>query len=207
MTHLEMLVEERSAEEAMRILVPRLVGPDVTFEVHSFQGKRDLLAKLPARLRGYAGWMGSGVDARVVVLVDEDRQDCRRLKDQLERAAAEAGLTTRSVAGPAQPFAVLNRLAVEELEAWFFGDCDAIRSAYPRVSSNLENKARYRRPDAVAGGTWEQLERVLQSAGYHRGGLAKVSAATDIAAHMDPGRNTSPSFGCFASGLRELVGR
>lgn len=205
MTQIEMLVEERSAEEAMRILLPRLVGPQVIFEVHSFQGKLDLLAKLPARLRGYARWMGSGVDARVIVLVDEDRQDCHRLKAQLERAAADAGLTTRSVAGPGQPFAVLNRLAVEELEAWYFGDCGAIRCAYPRVPATLDRKARYRRPDAVAGGTWEQLERVLQGAGYHRGGLAKVRAATDIAAHMDPARNTSPSFGCFASGLRALV--
>lgn len=33
---LEVLVEELSAEEAMRILLPRLVGPGVTFEVHSF---------------------------------------------------------------------------------------------------------------------------------------------------------------------------
>ncbi len=205
MTQLEVLVEERSAEGAMRLLLPRLIGPEVPIEVHSFQGKRDLLAKLPQRLRGYARWISSGVDARIVVLVDEDRQDCVQLKSQLERAAADAGLTTRSVAGPGRPFAVLNRLAVEELEAWFFGDCRAVRSAYPRVPATLENKARYRYPDAVTGGTWEQLERVLQGAGYHRGGLAKVLAATEIASHMDPARNTSPSFRCFASGLRELV--
>lgn len=202
---LEVLVEELSAEEAVRRLLPRLVGPDVAFEVHSFQGKRDLLAKLPERLRGYARWMASGVETRVVVLIDEDRQDCRVLKAQLDRAAADAGLRAKSVVGPGEPFVVLNRLAVEELEAWFFGDCSAVRAAYPGVPPTLEAKARFRHPDAIAGGTWEQLERVLQGAGHHRGGLAKVQAARDIARHMDPSRNTSPSFACFVAGVRALV--
>lgn len=203
---LEVLVEELSAEEAMRVLLPRLVGPDVTFEIHSFQGKRDLLAKLPDRLRGYARWMVSGVETRVVVLIDEDRQDCRDLKAQLEQAAAAAGLRTKSVAASGQPFVVLNRLAVEELEAWFFGDCDAIRRAYPGVPASLERRARFRNPDAIAGGTWEQLERVLQGAGHHLGGLSKVQAARDISRHMDPPRNTSPSFACFVVGVRSVVG-
>lgn len=205
MIHLEVLVEELSTEEALRVLLPGLVGPEVTFELHSFQGKLDLLAKLSARLRGYARWMASGVDAKVVVLIDEDRRDCRLLKAQMERAAADAGLRTRSAASSGEPFVVLNRLAVEELEAWFFGDCAAIRSAYSRVPATLEAGARYRHPDAIGGGTWEELERVLQRAGYHQGGLAKVRAARDIAVHMDPDRNTSPSFACFAAGVRALV--
>lgn len=203
--HLEVLVEELSAEEALRIVLPGLLGPTVTFELHSFQGKLDLLAKLPARLRGYARWMASGIDARVVVLIDEDRRDCRLLKAQMERAAADAGLRTKTAALPGEPFVVLSRVAVEELEAWFFGDCAAIRSAYPRVPANLEARARFRHPDAVGGGTWEALERVLRRAGYHQGGLAKVRAAREIAVHMEPDRNTSPSFGCFAAGLRALV--
>lgn len=202
---LEVLVEELSAEEAMRVLLPPLVGPEVTLEIHSFQGKRDLLAKLADRLRGYARWMASGVETRVVVVVDEDRQDCRALKARLEAAAAAAGLRTKSVAGPGEPFLVLNRLAVEELEAWFFGDCEAIRQAYPSVPASLEHRARFRHTDAIAGGTWEQLERVLQGAGHHLGGLSKVHAARDIARHMDPFCNTSPSFNCFVAGLSDLL--
>lgn len=140
----------------------------------------------------------NGTDTRIVVLIDEDRQDCAQLKARLDEAAAKAGLITKSVAGPGEPFGVLNRLAVEELEAWFFGDCAALRAAYPGVPTNLEYRAPYRHPDRIAGGTWERLERVLQDAGYHRGGLQKVGAATAVAVHMDPARNTSP-------GLRALV--
>lgn len=99
---------------------------------------------------------------------------------------------------------VLNRIAIEELEAWFFGDVEALRAAYPKVPATLGSQARYRDPDAIVGGTWEALERVLQGKGYHRGGLQKIKAAKEIAAHMDPARNRSRSFRVFMEGLAAL---
>ena len=83
-------------------------------------------------------------------------------------------------------FQVLNRIVVEELEAWFFGDVPAIRQAYPKVSANLANQQPYRDPDAIKGGTWEALERVLKKAGYHLGGLQKKKASSDISQYMNP---------------------
>ena len=50
--HVELLVEEPSAEAALQNLLPRIVGPDVSFVIHPHQGKKDLLGKLPAPLRG-----------------------------------------------------------------------------------------------------------------------------------------------------------
>ena len=52
MTHLEILVEESSVEAALQNLLPRILGEAVSFSIHPFQGKRDLLKKLAARLRG-----------------------------------------------------------------------------------------------------------------------------------------------------------
>jgi hypothetical protein len=100
---------------------------------------------------------------------------------------------------------VLNRLAIEELEAWFFGDVGALRAAYPGIPSSLGERANYRDPDAIRGGTWEALERELQRAGHHREGLAKIKAAQEIAAHMAPERNRSRSFQAFRQGLLDLV--
>jgi hypothetical protein len=71
---LEVLVEERSAEAALRFLLPRIV-PGIPFRIYAFQGKRDLLSKLPHRLRDYAGWIAAA-DIRVVVLLDRDDDDC-----------------------------------------------------------------------------------------------------------------------------------
>lgn len=200
--HLEFLVEERSAEALLRILVPKIV-PGITFGVHPFQGKQDLLKKLPARLRAYAPRM-SPERLRIVVLIDEDREDCRRLKLLLEEEALKAGLVTKTRAA-GRCFEVLNRIAVEELEAWYFGDTEALRSAYSRVPESLSRKAAFREPDGIRGGTWEALERVLKDAGYHPAGLEKIRAAREIAEYMDPDRNMSPSFRVFRDGLRAIV--
>jgi hypothetical protein len=156
---------------------------------------------LPDRLKGYKSWLPK--DWRIAVLVDGDDQDCRRLKAELNEAARVAGLRIRSGAGSS--FQVLNRLAIEELEAWFFGDVDALRAAYPRIDPNLGKKAKYRNPDAIKGGTWEALEREFNRLGYHQEGLPKIAAARAIAAHMVPDRNRSKSFQAFRQGLLELV--
>lgn len=201
--HIEFLVEEVSTETALYHLVPRIVGDAVDFVVHPYQGKLDLLNKLPARLKGYHAWLPA--DWRIVVLIDRDDDDCQKLKASLEEVARSAGLTTRSAVGDGAQFQVLNRLAIEELEAWFFGDIDALRAAYPRVPATLATKAKYRDPDAITGGTWEALERELQQAKYFPGGLEKITAAREISRHMQPDRNRSRSFQGFQQGLRELI--
>lgn len=201
--HLEVLVEEESAEKALQELLPRILSADDTFYVHPSFGKHGFLRDLPARLRAYAHWLPA--DWRIVALVDEDRQDCHRLKAQLEQAARQAGLTTRSSVGDGQQFHVLNRIAIEELEAWFFGDIAALRAAYPRVPATLGRNQHYRDPDAIAGGTWEALERVLRRAGYFAGGMPKIEVAREISRHMDPAANRSHSFQVFRQGLLELA--
>jgi len=200
--HIEFLVEEPSAEAALNNLAPVILGPEITFQVHPYNGKQDLLTKLPRRLAGYRAWLPEGW--RIVILLDTDEADCLQLKARMEAIAHAAGLTTRSAASGAQ-FQVLNRLAVQELEAWFFGDTAALCAAYPRLKPHLGERSKYSNPDAIAGGTWEALERELQRVGYAPGGLAKVTTARVISAHMQPERNRSHSFQIFQQGLLELI--
>lgn len=201
--HLEVLVEEPSAEEALNGLIPKILGTASTYRIHVYNGKPDLLKKLPSRLRGYARFLPD--DWRLIVLVDRDGQDCRHLKDELEAAARDAGLKTRS-AGGWERCQVLNRIAVEELEAWFFGDPQALRQSFPGLQSGWEERAAYRDPDAIRGGTFEALQRLLQSRGYYREGVPKIRLAREVARHMDPQRNRSRSFVVFRDGLRRLAG-
>ena len=156
----------------MRLLLPPLLG-EVTFEVYRHQCKDALLSNLPRRLKGYAARPIPN-EWRIVVIVDRDADQCHALKRQLEAMAATAGLRTRTAAGR-HSWAVVNRLAIEELEAWYFGDWDAVRAAYPKVPATIPKKAPYRDPDAIAGGTWEAFERVLQKAGYFRTGMRKIA--------------------------------
>lgn len=200
--HLELLVEEQSMAAFLHALLPRLLPPDRTFRVHPFQGKTDLLNKLESRLRGYAKWLPD--HSRIIVLVDRDSEDCRNLKCRLEDVAGRAGLLTRSRAVDV-PWRLVNRIAIEELEAWYFGDWNAVRTAYPRAPRNVPGNRRYRNPDGIVGGTWEAFERVMQQRGYFKGGLRKVEAARTIGACVDGIRNSSRSFQSFCNALKEAV--
>ncbi len=199
---LEFLVEEPSAEQALLYIVPKIT--DAAFRVHPFNGKNDLLSKLRQRLKAYNQRMKNGEDIRIIILVDRDDDNCHDLKVILEEATKWEGLVTKSSPAPSGVFHVLTRIAVEELEAWFLGDEQAIRTAYTRVPIFAQQRE-FRDPDAVRGGTWEALERLLQKAGYHQGGLAKIKAAREIATHMEPSRNRSRSFQIFCEGLQSLI--
>ena len=200
--HIIFLLEEPSAEVFMQGFLSKLLPEDTTWKAIVFQGKSDLMKKLESRLRGYKSWIPN--DYRIVVMIDEDRADCTRLKAKLEQAATSAGLITKSLANGG-PFTVLNRIVIEELEAWYFGDPEALATAYPGVPSRLGSQAKFRNPDAVAGGTWEALERILQRAGHHKGGLSKIELARTMASHMVPSRNSSISFKQFVTGLAVLI--
>jgi len=199
---IHVLVEEPSMESLLQALLPKLVG-NLAFEIFRYNGKLDLLDKLPARLRGYARWLPPSW--RIVVIVDRDDDECDVLKATLEAIAREAGLVTRT-ASQGKRWTVVNRLAIEELEAWYFGDWDAVRKAYPKVPAGVARQAGYRDPDAVAGGTWEAFLRVLQRVGYFPGGLRKIEAAATIGPYMVPARNRSRSFQCLQAVFLEVLG-
>jgi len=200
-SHVELLVEELSMEAALRVLLPQLLG-GLTFEIYPYQCKDDLLKRLPDRLRGYSAWLPR--DWRIVVVLDRDDDDCVGLKDRLQRVAANAGLRSRS-STRGFDYQLVNRIAIEELEAWYFGDWHAVRAAYPRVPTGIERQAKYRDPDAITGGTWEAFERILQRAGYFAGGLRKIEAARGVAQHWRPDINRSRSFRVFRDVLREMT--
>lgn len=201
--NLVFLVEEVSMDVTLRALIQPLLGADDHIDVEVSVGKDDLLRKLPDILGQYARWLPK--DGRIVVLVDEDRTDCLALKARLERIARRAGLTTRSRAADDGSFQVLNRIVVEELEAWFFGDVEALRAALPRVPKTLAARRAFRDPDAIRGGTSETLWQVLRSAGYYRRIQPKVDVARRVAPHMVPERNRSHSFQVFWNALLQFI--
>lgn len=185
-------------EAFLGALLPRLLPQDRSFQVHAFQGKSDLLGKLEARLRGYANWLPDNY--RIVVVVDRDQEECRQLKQRLEDISANAGLRSRTASGD-ERWQVVNRIAIEELEAWYFGDWQAVRAVYPGVSANIPSKQGFRDPDAIAGGTWEAFERILQRHRYFSTGLRKIEAARALGGVIEPERSTSRSFALFCQAI------
>ena len=215
--HLEVLVEDQSGSIAVGILLEKILGANGTehsWELHPYKGlghipkdldhkadpaKRLLLNRLPQLLRGY-GKKLTGAAAAVIVVVDLDGRDCTTFKQELLKVldACHPRPTT------------LFRIAIEEIEAWLLGDRDAVKAAYPHAKNRVLDD--YCQDDIC--GTWEVLadavhtggSKALKEPGGPTPGQAKCQWAREIAPHMAPDRNRSPSFRAFRDGVRRLAG-
>ncbi|WP_171075817.1 DUF4276 family protein [Streptomyces sp. YIM 121038] len=200
---LELLVEEESAAEALRPLLSKLLeGTKVRVGIRRFRGKPDLLKNLPDRLRGYAAARRRGADIRVVVLVDRDNDDCTALKKKLDDIAEKSGLTPHGRRGANHSFQVLNRIAVRELESWYFGDWEAVRAGFPKVPKQAPHAYRSN-PDAVAGKCSDTFEKVLHASGVKI--ASKPEWGRRVGPHLNLEKNRSPSFHAFVTGVRTIV--
>ncbi|MFE9251565.1 DUF4276 family protein [Streptomyces sp. NPDC007088] len=205
---LEILLEEPSAEILVQKLAPVVVPSaqeGVNFATRVFQGKHDMLRKLPQRLAGYGSWAAEG-DCRCLILLDRDDDDCMELKTRLVGIVNSVkGLEYLEGAKAVSGGHVKVRIACEEIEAWMFGDPEALRAAYPKLPRAFEKKSIYREPDEIKGGTWERMERLLQGSGYFPGGLRKMELARTVAPYMNPKNNNSTSFLHFCQALQGLI--
>ena len=176
------LLEEPSMKYLLDELLPRILPPDVTFQTIPHHGKRDLERSIPRKLRG---WKEPG-DIRFVILHDQDTKDCVSLKQELLQLCA---VTDRPC---------LVRIACQEMEAWYFGDIDALCAAYDRPKlREVIGKKKFRVPDAIPDPKEELYRLILE----HQ----QISGAKRVAPHMDIERNTSARFQQFVRGVRRLA--
>ena len=212
--HIEILVEDSSGKALLDYLVPKVLGAygdPHTWRLHPYKGigripqglatkadpeKRMLLDQLPKLLSGYR--KTPGIDA-VVVVLDTDERNCATFLDELRVVANHCRMAERT----------MFRLAIEEMEAWYFGDRDALLEAYPRAQKQVLDTYTQ---DSVCG-TWEKLAdaispggaAAIKKDGWAVAGKAKHDWARGIGPHMDVERNISPSFGKLRDGLRRLI--
>jgi hypothetical protein len=155
-----------------------------------------LLDKLPAMLGGYAK---TGTIDAVIVVLDTDDRDCAAFLAELRELAVARGATGKT----------MFRLAIEETEAWYFGDPKALTAAYP--GAKKATVRRYRQ-DSVCS-TWEVLadaihpgsSAAIRRASWPLPGQLKHEWANRIGPLMNPDANRSPSFGKLRDGLRRLI--
>jgi len=99
-------------------------------------------------------------------------------------------------------------IAVEEGEAWYLGDINAIKIAYPQAKSAILDSYIN---DSICG-TWEKLADAIYRGGAKQlsklGGASvgqeKTVWAENISPQMNVDINRSPSFGYFRDKLRHL---
>ena len=180
------LLEEESMKALLDILLPKILPNGIEFYTIPHNGKTDLRRSIPRKLRG---WNEPG-DVRFVVVHDQDSHDCMALKDELLQLCEPCKKT------------VLIRIVCQELEAWYFGDLNAVGQAYgdtykPEMIKGLSAKAKFRFPDKVINPK-EELERIIPL-------YQEVSGARKIAPFMDVNLNSSTSFMAFVNGVRKFI--
>jgi len=212
--HIEFLVEDSSGEKMLSQLLPKILGGQGaphTWRIKAYKGvgripaglsvkadpaKRMLLDQLPRLLQGYGKTVG--IDA-VVVVLDTDNRECSAFLTELKSLLANCKPAPHT----------LFRLAIEETEAWYFGDKQSILQAYPRAKRDVIG--RYTQ-DSVCG-TWELLadavypggSAAIKKTGWPLPGQIKHEWAEKITPFMDIDQNTSPSFMKLRDGLLQLA--
>lgn len=179
------LLEEPSMVECLRAILPKLFPnwvENVDWIPVPHNGKSELERSIPKKIRG---WQEPGV--RFLILRDNDQGDCRKLKAKL-MALAESGRTDANV---------LVRIVCQELESWFLGDLDAVKSAYPKaqIQCNYVSQ-KFRNPD-LPGNAAEELAKLTKT-------RVKVARAVKIGGEMRLDHNRSRSFNVFLDGLRRM---
>ena len=180
MSRIVFLLEEYSLKVLLDGLLPRLF-PELPFLCVPHEGKQDLEKSIPRKLRA---WREPGV--RFVVVRDNDGGDCRERKDRLIELCTEGGRADTLV-----------RMACQEIEAWYFGDPDALAKVFERKDlRSISDKARFRNPDEVDQPARALMELVEE--------FQKVSGARRMAQHLSR-ENRSRSFQVLIAGIERFL--
>lgn len=199
--HIEILVEDESTRVVVEELLARLSPdpPDATWRVLPLGGRDEMWGKLWGVLHALASAQYADM---VLVLLDQDRSDCLKMKQEARRIADRAGMFRADGSPTVTAFVI--RIIQTELESWFLGDPVAVRSAYPRLP---ERAKIVNRPIESVDDAWETLHRHFQRSGYYPGIMPKVEVAEAIAPHLSlvPGTNRSHSFNVFLRSLNDFI--
>lgn len=183
MKTLVFLLEERSAAEMLKVLLPRLLPSDICSQFITFDGNSDLENNVERRIRYWCK-----PDSYFVVMRDQDSGDCLQVKTQLLQKCAKTGKSD----------CVLVRIACHELESFYLGDLLAVEKAYGLHLPSQQSR-KYRVPDSLNNAA-DELKKLTKQM------YQKVDGARRIAEYLKlDGSNCSTSFNTLITGIKRLV--
>ncbi|HBN00762.1 MAG TPA: hypothetical protein DD384_06065 [Firmicutes bacterium] len=221
--HIEFLVEDASFEKFLMKFMNidsiqrKIREKDISYNVHSYRGlgsvinissskeistfkQTTLLGNLKKLIKGYNRTFCPSqdqIDYRIMVVCDLDDKQEKDFRSTLDNLLKECDNSLH----------VCFSFAIEELEAWFLGDINAIQKAYPNVK--LQILQSYVN-DSICG-TWETLAKALEidvsklkKNSYSLIGTLKCTWAENITPYMNIDNNQSKSFNIFMTKIKEL---
>ena len=174
------LLEESSTKYLLDILLPRILPEDVMYITIPHDGKSDLKASIPKKLKAW-----NVPDTKFVIIQDQDSNDCVQLKKDIKALCYSTNKKP------------LIRIACHEMEAWYFGDLAAVSKAYNKDFTGLSQKRKYRNPDSIINPK-KELRKLIPE---HE----QIAGAKRIGPYMDINNNSSHSFNVLVDGIRTLI--
>jgi hypothetical protein len=176
-------LEEPSAQEMLKGLLPRILPPEITTRYIVFQGKQDMERQLVRRLR-----LWQAPDTLFVVMRDQDAADCKAVKEKLVALCRKAGKGNALV-----------RVACRELESFYLGDLRAVEKGLAMSGlAARQNSRKFREPDRLATPA-QELNRLTGN------GYQKIAGSRTIAPHLRLEGNRSHSFSVLVEGIKKIV--
>lgn len=184
MKELVFLLEEESAAEMLKGLLPRILPTGIIPRFITFEGKQDMEKQLTKRIRGYHNPL-----ARFVVLRDQDSNpDCKAVKARLVGLCLASGRSDALV-----------RIACRELESFYLADLAAVERGLSLGGlAHQQEVKKFRSPDFL-GSPAHELKKLT------KGCYQKVGGSRDIAPYLDLDNSRSPSFRNLITGIHRIA--
>lgn len=175
------MVEEASMKIVALAIATKL-GITDRITILSHQGKSDLEASFPRKLRAWT----QHETVRFVVCRDNDGADCKKLKARLVESVGDQSKHEFKL-----------RIVMNELEAWYLGDLKALEESQlikEGFAEKLARRGKYREPERLNNAKQEFLKLVNTK------GQTRIAEA--VAPNLSIQNNTSPSFHQFVNALK-----
>ena len=185
MTCLVFLLEELSAQEMLKGVLPKILPEGINVRYMVFEGKQDLEKQLERKLRGW-----QQPNSVFLVMRDKDGGNCVTIKQRLAEKVLASG----------KQDATLIRIACTELESFYLGDLSAIEQGLGIQNlAKRQQESKFRTPDILSNAS-QELENLTQKK------YQKVGGSRAIAPHLKiDGSNYSHSFNVLLTGITKLV--
>jgi hypothetical protein len=170
--------EEKSLEICLNNLLPKIISNHFNkVKIRAHSGKEDLKKALKSTIPT----ISKVENVRILITIDQDKEDCRKLKEDIKKIIGENCRCEFKI-----------RIICKELESWFFGDLEALATAYPRLKiEKYYNKTKFKNVDLIEKPS-KELVKILEK--IYNKKFSKTELCEKISPNLDLLRNTSDSF-------------
>lgn len=176
-------LEEPSAMEMLKGVLPNIIPEFIIPRFIVFDGKYDMEKQLERRIR-----LWKEPNSRFLILRDQDSGDCNVIKKNLLEICKKGHQSDAIV-----------RIACHELENFYLGDLEAVEKGLEiQGIAKMKYKSKYRQPDRISNAA-QELKQLTKNR------YQKVSGSRAIGIHMNLNSNLSHSFNVLIEGIKRLT--